>query len=200
MKPRYTTPFITAGRLFFLFVLLSGFNSCMPSIQATSTFDRGTNFQAYRTFGWLEPEAVGTSANPTAFEPLLDRRVKDAVGSELVKKGLMPDANDPDLLIAYDVAVAQDPNTANTTATASGYGYWYGYRYTYNTSDFPGYQPINTYSVGTMVIDLIDPSSNELVWRGSAEGEIDAAQTEEKKIRGSIARILAQYPPIQPTR
>lgn len=199
MKQRYTSPFIAAARLSFLLVLLSGINSCIPSIQATSEFDRGTLFQAYRTFAWLEPEAAGTSANPTAYEPLLDRRVKDAVASELVKKGLMPDANDPDMLIAYDVAVAQDSNSPDTKTAAPGYGYsyWYGYRYNYITANFPGYKPVDAYPAGTLIIDLIDAGTNELVWRGIAKGEINAGQTEEKKIRRSIAGILAQYPPIQ---
>ncbi|MHC2991783.1 hypothetical protein OB13_09370 [Pontibacter sp. HJ8] len=197
MNTRQNTPVRTTGRLSLILVFLLGFNSCLPSIRATSAFDRNASFQVYRTFSILEPEAAGTSANPTAFEPLLDRRVRDAVASELVKKGLTPDAESPDLLIAYDVAVAQDTNLVRTTTDAPGlgYSYWYGYRYNYITTGFPGYRSTDAYPVGTLIIDLIDSRSNELVWRGWAEGEIDAAQTEVKKIRRSIASILAQYPP-----
>lgn len=174
-----------------LFLILFGLSSCLPSIMATSDFDRGANFQTYRTFSIIEPEAAGTNANPTAYEPLLDRRVRDAVAAELVKKGLSPDAESPDLLVAYDVAVAPAPNSPDT----GSYSAWYGYRYTYRSTAFPSIRTIDAYPVGTLVIDLIDPGTNELVWRGAAEGEIDAGLTEESKIRRSIAAILAQYPP-----
>jgi hypothetical protein len=186
----------TSGLLYLAIVLLIGLSSCLPSIIANSYFDRSVDFQVYRTFAWIEPEAVGTTANPTQFEPLLDRRVRDAVASELVKRGFRPQAENPDLLIAYDVAVPQDANAAESPGF--GYGYWYGYRYTYGTTDFPNYRTVDQYMPGTLIIDMIDPGTNQLVWRGIAEGGINPGQTEEKKIRRSIAGILIQYPHNQP--
>ncbi|MDX5419366.1 MAG: DUF4136 domain-containing protein [Hymenobacteraceae bacterium] len=180
--------------LYLATLLLIGLSSCLPSISANSTFDNSVDFQVYRTFALVEPTAVGTSADPAQFEPLFDRRVRDAVATELVKKGLTPDAQNPDLLVAYDLAVALAPAAA-AQSPDFGYSYWYGYRFNYNTTDFPDYRPIGKYPVGTMIIDLIDASSNELVWRGTAAGDIDAGQTEESKIRRSIAGMLAQYPP-----
>ena len=188
-----TTDLPTTWQLLCLLLLLTSFSSCLPPITASNMYDRSTNFARYRTFGWYEPTAAGTNANSTQFEPLLDRRVRDAVAAELVKKGIMPDAEDPDVLIAYDVSIPQASDQA--TAGAGGYSYWFGYRYNYITSGISNYRSIEAYPVGTLVIDLVDATTNQLVWRGSAAGEIDAAQTEESKIRRSIAAILAQYPP-----
>jgi hypothetical protein len=190
------------GNLFYtaiLLFLLIGIKSCTPSIVATSYFDRSVDYQKYHTFAWIEPEATASATPTTQIEPLLDRRVRDAVASELVKRGIMPDAEDPDLLIAYDVAIAQDPNvTTDPNSPGIGYSYLYGYRYNYNTAGFPDYRPITSYQPGTLTIDMVDPDTNQLVWRGVAEGGIDAAQTEEKRIRRSIAGILTQYPHNQP--
>jgi hypothetical protein len=181
--------------LYLIPAFLIGLSGCIPSIMADSTHDRSVDFQVYRTFALLEPEMANTSADPNLFEPLLDRRVRDAVAAELVKKGLTLDAENPDLLVAYDVSVAQDAATASPDF---GYAYWFGYRFNYNTADFPDYRPVAQYTPGTMLIDLISASTNELVWRGVAEGEIVVTQTDESRIRRSIISILSLYPPNRP--
>ncbi len=167
----------------------------MTSIATNSQFDRSVDFQIYRTFALLEPEAANTSADPNLYEPLLDRRVRDAIAAELVKRGMTLDAENPDLLVAYDVSVVQDAATASPDY---GYGYWFGYRYTYSTADFTGYRPVAQYTPGTMLIDLISTSTNELVWRGIAEGNINVTNTDESRIRRSIISILSLYPPNAP--
>jgi hypothetical protein len=172
--------------------MLIGLSSCLPSMVANSHFDRSVDFQVYRTFALLEPQMVNTSADPNLYEPLLDRRMRDAIAAELVKKGLTPDAENPDLLVAYDVSVAQG---AASAAPDFGYAYWFGYRFNYATADFPDYRPVAQYTPGTMLIDLISASTNELVWRGVADGGIVVTQTDESRIRRSIISILAQYPP-----
>ncbi|SIT87912.1 DUF4136 domain-containing protein [Pontibacter indicus] len=183
--------------LYLLPVLLIGLSGCIPSITADSTYDRSVDFQVYRTFALLEPAMANTSADPNLYEPLLDRRMRDAIAAELVKKGMTLDAENPDLLVAYDVSVAQDAATASPDF---GYAYWFGYRFNYNTADFQGYRPVAQYTPGTMLIDLISASTNELLWRGVAEGEITVTQTDESKIRRSIISILSLYPPNQPPR
>lgn len=182
-----------------LLIFLLGLKSCVPSITATSQFDRSIDFEIYQTFALMKPEAPNTSADPTLFEPLLDRRIRESITAELVKRGLRPDAENPDLLIAYDVAVPKAENVVNDpNAPGLGYSYWYGYRYNYNTAGFPGYRSINSYPPGTIVIDIIVPNTNQLVWRGIAEGDINPSLTEERKIRRAIAGIILQYPNNQP--
>ncbi|PKV67460.1 DUF4136 domain-containing protein [Pontibacter ramchanderi] len=181
--------------LYLIPALLLGLSSCLPSIVADSTYDRSVDFQVYRTFALLEPEMANTSADPNRYEPLLDRRVRDAIAAELVKKGLILDADNPDLLVAYDVSVAQE---AATASPEFGYAYWFGYRFNYNTIDFPNFRPVAQYTPGTMLIDLVSASTNELLWRGVAEGELNVTQTDESRIRRSIISILSLYPPNRP--
>ncbi|MDO6390979.1 DUF4136 domain-containing protein [Pontibacter sp. BT731] len=183
--------------LYLLPAFLIGLGGCIPSMVADSAYDRSVDFQIYRTFALLEPEMANTSADPNLYEPLLDRRVRDAIAAELVKKGMTLDAENPDLLVAYDVSVAQDASTASPDF---GYAYWFGYRNNYSTSDFPNYRPVGQYAPGSMLIDLVSASTNELVWRGVAEGDILATQTDERKIRRAIISILSLYPPNQPVR
>ncbi|MFD2246972.1 DUF4136 domain-containing protein [Pontibacter ruber] len=179
--------------------------SCTPTMNVQSSYGRATSFDRYRTFAWYPAEAADNLESKTGFDTQVDRRIKTAVEAELVKKGLRPDAEQPDFLIAYDVAVppGQEANAEFSPGFGYGYSHWYGYRFNYDVSGFPDYRSITRYPAGTLLIDFIDPDTNQLIWRGSAEGEIVPVQTDERKIRRSVTNILLQYPPGQeamPTR
>jgi hypothetical protein len=51
---------------------------------------------------------------------------------------------------------------------------------------------------GTLVIDMLDPGTQELIWRGSAEGavlEYDGEAASQEELDGIAARILRDFPP-----
>lgn len=69
-------------------------------------------------------------------------------------------------------------------------GYGYGWLPLYGT---PGYQ-----LAGTLVIDILDGESHELLWRGSAEGAlIDARRSDQtqEEIDKIVREVLKEYPP-----
>jgi hypothetical protein len=49
------------------------------------------------------------------------------------------------------------------------------------------------YKEGTIVIDLIDRRTNEIVWRGSAEDVVTPNNLDEE-VRAYIAEIFEQFP------
>lgn len=196
--PRYTLP-----TLLLLSLLL--FGSCSRIIDVQSAYDPDIQFKHYQTFAWYQ---AGVPRQPVGvgphFNPLLDLRIKEAVASELVKEGVTPAIENPGLLVAYDIAV--DPKLAPAAigndvgpGFAYGYSYWYGYRYSYDFSDIPNYKSIDKYSPGTLVIDLIDASTNELVWRGAATSNLNPTEIEETRINVIVANIMSQYPPVPDT-
>ena len=80
-----------------------------------------------------------------------------------------------------------------------GYGnYSYGYGY----SNYYGYDVIPRTTVvaedfrqGNMIIDIIDPKSNAVVWEGhaSGEGEHEAAKI-EARVNMVVGRLFGRYP------
>ncbi len=169
--------------------------SCQPGINVQSSYDRSTDFDEYNTFAWYPAEAASNLR--TGYDPEIDRRVKTAVEAELIKKGMLPDAESPNILIAYDIALGNDHQAPDTVSPAFGYGYsyWYGYRFNYDVSSIPDYKTISQYPKGTLVIDLVNPKTNKLVWRGVTQAEIELDHTDESAIRGAINKIFLQYPP-----
>lgn len=178
-------------------------SGCAPIVNVQSQFDSTVNFRTYRTFAW-HPAEIPTRrevGSGPQFSTLIDLRVREAVASELVKAGLNP-INDelPDLLVAYDIAVDIQQETADAGTAQAGYGYgysyWYGYRYRYGYAGVSALSNTPNYPPGTLIIDLVDPDTNQLVWRGWLEAEIDPSYIEPEKINRAVASIMAQFPPV----
>jgi len=54
------------------------------------------------------------------------------------------------------------------------------------------------YEVGTLIIDIVDRESNQLVWRGAKEGRLKKNQSPEKReasINKTVSEILSNFPP-----
>ncbi|GHA63011.1 DUF4136 domain-containing protein [Pontibacter akesuensis] len=183
-----------------LLFILSG---CVRIATETEyTYNPAIDFKKFQTFDWHrtevpQPVAGGAGAQ---FSLLLDQRIKESVASELVKEGLRPDINNPGLLVAYDIAVDNKQlETKDYTFPEGfgyGYSYWYGYRYRYTTDGLPGYQPIQSYAPGTLVIDIIDPTTNQLLWRGYSRASLDPTAADDTRISYVVANIMSQFPPV----
>jgi hypothetical protein len=150
------------------------------STNVTTDFDRQANFAKYRTFGWMP---VPDNANQMFNNSLIRKHVQNAVTSALTAKGMHPSAGSPDILIAYHMGVK---DKIDVTSWGYGYGRWgaWGGR---NVD-------VHKYKEGTMVIDLVDPSTKELVWRGIGRGAVERGNP-ETSINKAVSEILEQYPP-----
>ena len=182
-----------------LLILMIAAGGCTTTLTINNAYDRGAIFQTYQTYAWYSPVAgQGEDRTRTSYAVNLDQQVKAAVESGLVKEGMKPATGTPDVYLSYDVAL--ETNTASTDGTIGpdfgyGYSYWYGYRFNYAAADFPGYRTIDSFSPGTIIVDIIDASTNTLVWRGWAETAITPATSDANRINRIVASIMAQYPP-----
>ena len=56
----------------------------------------------------------------------------------------------------------------------------------------------STIAVGTLLIDLYDPATKQLVWRGDGTKTIDIKKNPDKNYRNlqkAVAKLLKNYPP-----
>lgn len=122
-----------------------------------------------------------------------------------------------------DVARCRPPSCARPTVTLGvgfGYPYGYGLRYPWDRWRYPyvrypwgyayayrigfGYTWLPLYErpdgrlPGTLVIDVLDASSRELIWRGWAEGvlaELRGTAEQQGPLNEIVAEILERFPP-----
>lgn len=113
------------------------------------------------------------------------------IEANLKAKG-MTISNDPDLLVSLFTKERERIDVYNNNFYGFGYGYgaWYG-----------GGSSITSTPEGTLYIDLIDHSKNELVWQGIGKGDLVMSNVEKKeaRIKEIVYKILVQYPPIVKT-
>lgn len=143
-------------------------------------FMPGADFSKYRTYKWVNTG----DAHP---DQIMDAQIKQAVDSQLASKGMTKTDDDKaDLYIGYQTSVNQETqwDAWGSRAFGMGRGSW--------TS--------STISVGTLVLDMYDPGTKQLVWTGSATKTIDPSSNHEKNLKNldnSMAKLLKNYPPKQ---
>jgi hypothetical protein len=174
-------------KLFLLIFVLIIVASC-ASVKVSSDFDKGAKFPAYKTYAFTE-EALNLN-----IEELNRKRIINAVENELSLKGFTK-AEKPDVVI--DIKITGEKKQ---TATATSTGGYYGYGYRYGWGGGMGTTTINydSYTEGTMFINMIDATKNEVVWQGRGVGTIDpeaSAEKREKNINYAVKQIFTKYPP-----
>ena len=167
-------------------VLWAGVLMVSPVIKAQDVrynFMPGTDFSKYHTYKWVSIEG---GAHPNQ---IVDAQIKQAVDTQLASKGLTKTAGDTaDLYVGYQIAVDQEKQW---NAYGMGGGIRWGGLATATSS---------TISVGTLVLDLYDPATKQLVWTGTATRTLDPSSNQEKNQRNldkAMQKLLKNYPPKQ---
>jgi len=165
--------------------------SCSPSLKVTTDYDKAANFSAYKTFNFYNLKTTGSVSQ------LNVDRIIAAIKANLVSKGFTETTSNPDLMVN---AVTIFKEKQSTTATTNYYGYGgmyrpYGY---YGGMGGSGYTTVNTYEYidGSLVIDIVDAKTNNMVWEGTGNKDIDKAPKDpDKAVKTAVTSIMAGFPP-----
>jgi hypothetical protein len=156
-------------------------------------YDKSADFSSYKTFAWMENASLTKNQTDYQISELMEKRVREAVNNELSKNGMtfLADASQADVLINYHASVDTkiDVDTVNIGYSAR-WNYW-GMGYNTHTTT-------REYDVGTLILDVIDRQSNQLVWRGAREGRLIKKQSPEQRteaVNKAVASILSGFPP-----
>jgi hypothetical protein len=179
-------------KIVFLFVIMIAAAAC-SSIKVSSDFDKTAGFASYKTYAFTD------EALTLPLDDLNKNRLINAISTELAAKGFTKQESNPDVLININIK-AEKKQTATATSTGGYGGYGYGYGYRYGGWGGGGTTTINydTYTDGTLFIDMIDSSKKQLVWQGRGTKTIDpdAGQDKrEKNIAYAVKQIFMNYPP-----
>jgi hypothetical protein len=149
-----------------------------------SYVDPKSNLRSYHTFNWAPPGTFSTGDPRLDNNRFFDERVRMQVERGLASKGFEKTTDAPDLLVHCHASVTQQIDTSDIDRE-------------YRHCDARDCAP-DVYDAGTLVIDFIDPRSNQLVWRGWAEGNIegliDNQEWLEQRVDDAVARILSRLP------
>src|SRR5215472_14851283 len=140
----------------------------------------GVDFSKFHTYKWVPIEGA---SHPNQ---IVDQEIKQSVDSQLASKGLTKtDGDKADLFVGYQVAVDQEKQW---NAYGMG-GRWAGGMGTATQS---------TINVGSLVLDMYDPSTKQLVWTGTASKTLDPSSKQsknEERLNKAMAKLLKNFPP-----
>jgi len=154
---------------------------CAFAQKVTVEFDQTADFSKYKTFAIRGGEL--NSKNPALNSELVKKRIEADIVRSLTNRGLEEAATGPsDLNIRYHFGSARKVELESYPAG------WYGL----------GTRVVRVpYAEGTLVIDLRDPTTLSLVWRGIASEEKSDASKIEGKLDDMVKKSLEKYPPKQ---
>jgi hypothetical protein len=162
------------------------------SMKVQTEYNQMTNFKGYKTYAWiLQPP--GPEQAPAARDPRIREAVIGGIDRSLASKGMTKVAleESPDLLVAVH-------GWAVNRIDVRTYGYSYGptpYGM-YPTLATPAVD-VRQYRDGTMIIDLVDASSKQMVWRGTATDSFNPG-AEAKTAAEAVDKTMGEYPPPSP--
>ncbi|WP_214072201.1 DUF4136 domain-containing protein [Mucilaginibacter sp. dw_454] len=165
--------------------MVSGLSACTSYNYYTAGLNR-TNLSQYRTFAWMPPARSRNAGANTS--NVADAKIKDAATAALQSKGLTLSQRNPDLIVSYSTVVGKGTRTyyypeyyggGFYPGFGFGWGGWggWGWRrpyYYYGEPFIYGGMGVGQeqYKEGTLIIDLIDRHSRQIVWRGFGVGEM----------------------------
>ena len=182
-------------------VLLMASAACAPTLKVGYDYDRDANFTAYHTYDWLSGEQEKTGDMRTD-NSAVDMRIRMAVGAQLLSKGYRRLYDEkPDFYVTYHIGLKDMAPTVSTQYYSNGMA---GRPFSYSAdtrstgSEKPTINEAPAYLTGSLLIDIIDAASNQLVWRGIAAAEVDTALTSaerDERTRTIVHKMLSHFPP-----
>ena len=168
--------------------------SACSSIPVSQDFEQGFDFSGLNTFAWdaNDNDQWGVAGS----NQLVDRRIRSSIENTLTARQFsQAETAKADFLVLYNVVVDQRVRSSNVSGGVSIGRSTRGHRGSIGVST--GSQ-IRTYDQGTLLIDVIDVASEQLVWRdvsSQALPDLSDPQRLTDHSNATVAAIFEQFPP-----
>src|SRR5882762_915901 len=152
--------------------------------QVKTDYDHSANFGQYKTYSW---EKVQTK------DPLMVDRIKDAVNAALAAKGWTQVDSGGDVSIVA-MEITKNQQTLNTFY--DGFGGGWGWRRFGGGGFGQATTTTETYKVGTLIVDLFDTKTKQLIWRGTSSNTL--SNNSDKNIKNldkGADKMFKHFPP-----
>lgn len=162
-------------------------------ISVRQDYEKDYNFSGLKTFAWLstDDKEYGVTDND-----LVNKRIRTAIESKLSEMSYqLVESTSPDFFVSYHLTIEQKLTssgvTGGVTLGRSSYGRYGGVGMSTGSQ-------VRAYDQGTLMIDMTEPESDKLIWRGISTQSVSTSSGPEESaaiINETVEKILAQFPP-----
>jgi Domain of unknown function (DUF4136) len=168
---------------------------CAPAIHVRTAADPEANLATLRTFRVL-PTPTSRGAAPTSkTDPMLqnsimNRALRQDLAQAFERRDYSVDTTNPNFAVAYYTS-AKDK--LNVTYWDYGYPFWRPWRW-WGWYGGPA-ETVSQYTQGTVIVDVIDPNTKQLLWRGQGVSDVsDNPQKYAQELEKTITAIVDKFP------
>ncbi len=175
---------------YLLLLSLLALSACQSNTLIELDYLPGRDYHAVQTWQWAEP-AVQFVPNSAAHKSDLDaQRLRNAINEQLAQQGLKNSAT-PQLQVRAWL-ITEDHQQRTQIMQSDYWGGIWGPSMRAETYD-------TTYTTQKLQIDILDASSQQLIWRGSDNWIQPQQRTSptarDIKLREHVYKILQHFPP-----
>jgi hypothetical protein len=185
---------------FFSAVVLSG--SLLAGCAGTAHVEKddAVDFTNYHTYAWVDSRDHRDDSAKVKVSDLTERRIREAVNTELAKSGWKESKHKADVLLSYDVLMERTVKENNNPVYSDP-----AIRYVFNPyrrrwvsvyypSQFLGYdRDQRSVREGTITVSFIDAKTDKTVWQGWATGEVNSRNLTTREIQSSVKSIFKKF-------
>lgn len=167
----------------------AGLVSGCASNPVSSDYDTSADFAKYQSFNFI----VEKSPDSEPYKSLLDNRLEAAITREMQARGyILVEADaETDLTVDYHAHVEDKQKIVSSPEPMHWGRGWYDPWPAYNSN-------VRTvdYKQGTLIINLVDAASKQMVWQGMMQGTVKRSDLENPSaaVSNAVTRIFSEYP------
>ena len=169
------------------------FVAACSSIEVHTDYDNTVDFSRFKTYYWAKTPT-------TTRNPLMAPRIVAAIDGQLLAGGwTRAQEGQADAAVAAHVTT-REQERIDTMYNNMGPG-WIG------PGGGPGWSrsgmsssTVTVFTVGTLIVDILDAKTRSAVWHGMATGTVDNdVQDTQQKVNEAVQKIFQNFPPNRAT-
>jgi len=185
---RYIAPY---GSLLAFCLLISACSPVKIIAEREAVF-QGNTYQSY-AFAPVDLQDVDQAT------AILYEEISKRIAYEMQQKGYVLNAEDPDLLVAFNILSEEQRKEVWRNDNNNMYNPWMGRgMWGYNNPWGPGmntrYKEIKYERTGTFVVNLLSTQQRELVWRGIGIGPVNNPEERFNTAYQSVEKMFKELP------
>ena len=160
--------------------------SAGAAISVASKSSPGVDFSRYKSYS---PGEV-----PEVKNPAVKKRLADAVDAQLKDRGYVRKDDGGDLRVVIHGRLTKEYAPVDERSWDYGWGTWASMGDLRGSPDTKSLQGV---PIGTVLVDVIDASTKQVVWRGTATSALDSEDSAEKRqdiLESAMKKLFKGFP------
>lgn len=176
-----------------LLVLLCTMMACSSMMKTYSYKSKGVDLKEYKTYAWVNLEHFVDENK--AGEKRYARYILDLANEKLLEKGFKLDVENPDAVFQFDTRIENRVSYSQSPTVSVGVGFGGPGYYVGGAMPVSGGQVTqNNYEEGILTIEMYEPKTGKLIWKGWAEEPIHFETDIEADLKKAVSHIFMTLP------